>query len=291
MTLGQPPPDCGCSAADRPRLAPLVARRLRRLRATTRRRHAQARRARRPQTIHNLIIPVFIIAGVVFVLVQGGVPVPRRQVPRRKDDDDFDDFPEQIHGNIKLEIGWTILPALILARRRRRSPSLTLFDLAEEPPTDAVQRQGHRPAVVVGVPLRRRRRRQVRRHHHRQRPRDPRRHADRACASRRATSSTRSGSRRSTARRTPCPAASHPLTHRGRRARRATSASAPSSAASPTPTCACRSWPSTQADFARLGRATSSRRRSSPPTGRDGRRGLEACFASQCTSCHQHQRA
>ena len=64
------------------------------------------------EKINKLQVPVFIAAGVVglivgvmlvFVMVTG-----RRR--RRTDDDD----PKQIHGNTRVEIGWTIVPFLIL---------------------------------------------------------------------------------------------------------------------------------------------------------------------------------
>jgi cytochrome c oxidase subunit 2 len=66
------------------------------------------------QDIQNLILPVFAIAGVVFVLVMGAVLFISWKF-REKDDDDPEEFPEQVHGRTVLEIGWTILPALILA--------------------------------------------------------------------------------------------------------------------------------------------------------------------------------
>ena len=66
------------------------------------------------QDIQNLIIPVFAIAGVVFVGVMAAVLVISWKF-RERDGDDPDEFPEQVHGRTVLEIGWTILPALILA--------------------------------------------------------------------------------------------------------------------------------------------------------------------------------
>jgi cytochrome c oxidase subunit 2 len=68
------------------------------------------------QTIQDLVTPVFIIAGVVFLLVEGLVLVV--SLLNRKDAEEWDndtDFPEQSHGNTKLEIFWTATPALILA--------------------------------------------------------------------------------------------------------------------------------------------------------------------------------
>ena len=91
---------------------------------------------------------MFLIAGIVFVLVQGGVLFLAWRYRKRKDDDDS--LPPQLHGNFKLEIGWTILPALLLAGVGAASV-LTLLDLEEEPP-DAMQVTVVGPAVVVGVP-------------------------------------------------------------------------------------------------------------------------------------------
>jgi cytochrome c oxidase subunit II len=87
------------------------------------------------QMIDNLARPVFLIAGIVFVLVQGGVLVLAWRFRQRKDDDGS--LPPQLHGNFKLEIGWTILPAILLAGVGAASV-LTLLDLEEEPP-DALQ--------------------------------------------------------------------------------------------------------------------------------------------------------
>lgn len=66
------------------------------------------------RTIQDLVGPVFLIAGVVFVLVEFGVLFIAWKYRRRHDDDD-DVLPEQVHGNNRLEIGWTILPAVVLA--------------------------------------------------------------------------------------------------------------------------------------------------------------------------------
>ena len=63
--------------------------------------------------IDHLFKPVFLVAVVVFVLVQGLVLFSVLKFRRKKDDDDTE-FPNQIHGSTKLEIGWTILPAVIL---------------------------------------------------------------------------------------------------------------------------------------------------------------------------------
>jgi len=91
------------------------------------------------QTIANLIDPVFMIAAVVFVLILGGALFVSIKF-RAKDDDDFNEFPEQIHGNFKMEIGWTIVPALILAVVGMFTV-VTIFDLAKKPGPEAVQVQ------------------------------------------------------------------------------------------------------------------------------------------------------
>ncbi|MGH9213836.1 MAG: cytochrome c oxidase subunit II [Acidimicrobiales bacterium] len=63
--------------------------------------------------IDNLVNPVFIVAGVVFVIVEFGMLFLLWRFRRRKDDDDTT-APAQIHGSSVLEWGWTIVPALIL---------------------------------------------------------------------------------------------------------------------------------------------------------------------------------
>jgi len=72
-------------------------------------------RGEKSQQIQDLIIPVFAIAGVVFILVEVGIIWLATRFRRRHDDVDGVDEPTQLHGNTKLEIGWTIAPALLLA--------------------------------------------------------------------------------------------------------------------------------------------------------------------------------
>ncbi|MEJ7765367.1 MAG: cytochrome c oxidase subunit II transmembrane domain-containing protein, partial [Acidimicrobiales bacterium] len=62
------------------------------------------------RSVDNLIEPVFLIAAVVFVFVEGLIVYAVFRFRRRTDDD----RPEQIHGSTKFELAWTILPALIL---------------------------------------------------------------------------------------------------------------------------------------------------------------------------------
>jgi cytochrome c oxidase subunit II len=65
------------------------------------------------RTIMDLVVPVFAIAAVVFVLVEFGVVFIAWRFRQRHDDDD-EVMPTQTHGNTKLELGWTILPAVVL---------------------------------------------------------------------------------------------------------------------------------------------------------------------------------
>jgi len=88
-------------------------------------------------TINNLINPVFGVAGIVFVLILGGALYVALKF-RERDDDDPDAFPEQIHGNFKAEISWTIAPLLVLVAVMIPTV-LTVLDLAKKPPADAVQ--------------------------------------------------------------------------------------------------------------------------------------------------------
>ena len=77
--------------------------------------------------INNLIDPVFLVAAVVFVLVQGLILVA---IIRFRDRGQAE--PEQIHGNTRLEIMWTLLPAVILFAIA--VPTIkTIFDLSRKP--------------------------------------------------------------------------------------------------------------------------------------------------------------
>ena len=89
----------------------------------------------RAQSIDNLQKPLFAIAGVVFLLVNLGIVYLAWRFRRRADDDGS--LPSQLHGNTRLELGWTILPALLLAGIGGASV-LTLLDL-EEKPDDSMQ--------------------------------------------------------------------------------------------------------------------------------------------------------
>ena len=64
------------------------------------------------RAIDQLFNPVLIVAGLVFLFVNLGVLYVAVKFRRRRDDSTF---PQQIHGNTKLELSWTIAPAVILA--------------------------------------------------------------------------------------------------------------------------------------------------------------------------------
>ena len=78
---------------------------------------------RQGRDIAELINPIFIVAGVVFFLIQGAVLALwwRYRVSGSETGDgeygyyDDDEFPEQTHGNNRLEIAWTIVPTILLA--------------------------------------------------------------------------------------------------------------------------------------------------------------------------------
>jgi cytochrome c oxidase subunit 2 len=61
--------------------------------------------------LDDLITPVFWAAGFVFVLVNVLVVYVVVKYRRRSDDD----APKQVHGNARMELGWTIAPAVLLA--------------------------------------------------------------------------------------------------------------------------------------------------------------------------------
>ncbi|MCY3910306.1 MAG: cytochrome c oxidase subunit II [bacterium] len=78
---------------------------------------------RQGRDIAELINPIFIVAGVVFFLVQGAVLALwwRYRVAGSDTGEgeygyyEDEEFPEQTHGNNRLEIAWTIVPTILLA--------------------------------------------------------------------------------------------------------------------------------------------------------------------------------
>jgi cytochrome c oxidase subunit II len=91
--------------------------------------------------IKNLFVPVFWVAVAVFVIVEGGIVFIVIKFRHRKG---RDRMPAQTHGNTRLEIGWTIAPALVLAFVMVPTVSL-IWKLAAPPPAGAlhVTVQGH----------------------------------------------------------------------------------------------------------------------------------------------------
>jgi cytochrome c oxidase subunit 2 len=80
--------------------------------------------------IFNLAVPVFIIAGVVGVLVMGVTIFIVIRFRRRKGHED--EVPKQIHGAPRLEVMWTIAPAVLLAVIAVFTIK-TIFELAQTP--------------------------------------------------------------------------------------------------------------------------------------------------------------
>jgi cytochrome c oxidase subunit 2 len=84
--------------------------------------------------VKNLFVPVFWVAVGVFVIVEGLIVFFLFKYRHRKGQDRM---PPQIHGNTRLEIGWTILPAVVLAVVMVPTVA-TIWDLARRPPSDAL---------------------------------------------------------------------------------------------------------------------------------------------------------
>jgi cytochrome c oxidase subunit 2 len=80
-----------------------------------------------------LIVPL-IIAGIVFVGVEGGILFLALKFRHRKGKERI---PSQLHGNTRLELGWTVAPAVLLAVVMVPAISL-IWKLAQRPP-DAMQ--------------------------------------------------------------------------------------------------------------------------------------------------------
>jgi cytochrome c oxidase subunit II len=80
--------------------------------------------------INNLWNVVFWMAAAVFVLVEGAFVFAMFRFRHRKGDTSE---PKQTHGNTRLEIGWTIAPAIVLATLAIPTVT-TIFALARERP-------------------------------------------------------------------------------------------------------------------------------------------------------------
>lgn len=103
--------------------------------------------------LDSLLFWLLIVSGIIFVLVQGAVIYMamrfRVRTPDNPDDIYEDEiFPDQVHGNTSLEIGWTIVPTLIMAVVAFFTLS-TLFGLEDVSGEDDPGRQIEK-VVVVG---------------------------------------------------------------------------------------------------------------------------------------------
>lgn len=83
---------------------------------------------------YDLFVPVFWVAVGIFVLVEGALVLFALRYRHRKG---REGIPPQIHGNTRLEIAWTILPAVILAGVAVPTVT-TIFDLARDPGPEAL---------------------------------------------------------------------------------------------------------------------------------------------------------
>jgi cytochrome c oxidase subunit 2 len=81
------------------------------------------------QTEKNLLVFVLIPAAIVFILVEGGILLIGIKYRHRKG---RDRMPTQLHGHSRLEIGWTIAPAVVLAVIMVPTVS-TIWSLARQP--------------------------------------------------------------------------------------------------------------------------------------------------------------
>jgi cytochrome c oxidase subunit II len=94
------------------------------------------------QDPHDLITIVLLIAAVVFVLVHVLIIWSVVKYRQRKDDDGS--LPVQVHGNTRLEIFWTIIPALILAGIAVPTVQMIFSQMDEPDDAFVVEVIGHR---------------------------------------------------------------------------------------------------------------------------------------------------
>jgi cytochrome c oxidase subunit II len=86
------------------------------------------------EKIDNLFWPVMIVAVIIGIFIFLAVLYCAIRFRRRADNE----RPKQIHGNTALEIGWTLIPAVILAVVAVPTVSL-IFQLNEDPAPDALE--------------------------------------------------------------------------------------------------------------------------------------------------------
>lgn len=84
-------------------------------------------------TIFNLVVPVFIIGGIISVIVIGGTLWFSFRYRIKEEDISDDNLPEPVHGNTAMELGWTITPAVILLFVGIFTV-VAIFELNKQPP-------------------------------------------------------------------------------------------------------------------------------------------------------------
>ncbi|MFT5266869.1 MAG: cytochrome c oxidase subunit 2 [Acidimicrobiales bacterium] len=103
------------------------------------------------EKLDTFLVWLLVAAGVVFVLVQGAILYMAKRFRVKAPEDESqvypdEEFPDQVHGNTRLEIGWTILPTVIMAVIAFFTLGL-LFELDDVSANDDRQIQ---EVVVVG---------------------------------------------------------------------------------------------------------------------------------------------
>ena len=86
-------------------------------------------------TIYHLVVPVFIVGGIVSLIVLLPTFYFCFRYRAKGDETDDENIPEPIHGNTAFELGWTITPALILILIGAATV-LTIFKLDKQPGAD-----------------------------------------------------------------------------------------------------------------------------------------------------------
>jgi len=103
--------------------------------------------------VDNLFTPIMWVAVAVGVFIIAAVLIAAIRFRHRPGSDDR---PKQTHGNIKLEIGWTLVPLLVLAVIAVPTVS-TIFSLAEKPSNPVEITVVAKPVVVGSSSTRSRR--------------------------------------------------------------------------------------------------------------------------------------
>jgi len=103
------------------------------------------------EKLDTFLVWLLVAAAVIFVLVQGAILYMAKRFRVKAPEDESqvypdEEFPDQIHGNTRLEIGWTIVPTVIMAVIAFFTLGL-LFELNDVSANDDRQIQ---EVVVVG---------------------------------------------------------------------------------------------------------------------------------------------